>query len=130
MVDTLRHGFRPPSEAEKATDADYVAAGGELAVAAMLMSQQRQKGLHWLPQGRLLVTRQMVTWKGSRQTRFAEIGFARGEWTVRVTPRTQWSRSKSVLVSFVNNNDRTIHHDFRIPTPDVDLVESALTDIG
>ena len=94
MVDTLRHGFRPPSEAEKATDADYVAAGGEVAVAAMLMSQQRQKGLHWLPQGRLLVTRQMVTWKGSRQTRFAEIGFARGEWTVRVTPRTQWSLLK------------------------------------
>src|ERR1700722_4763404 len=112
MLDVLRHGFRPPTEAQKTADAHYVADGGELAVAAklMLMSQERRSGIHWLPQGRLLVTNASVTWKPSPRTGLADLRFARGEWIVRTTPHTQASRvTPSVLLSFVNEFNRTVH---------------------
>jgi hypothetical protein len=127
MLDVVRHGFRPPTEQQKTADVAHVAAGGELAVAAMPISHVKQAGIHWTPQGRLFVTSSTVTWKGSRLTNLPDLRFDKGEWIVRITPPTQWSwAAKFVLVSLVSEHDRTVHHEFRIPTPDAELIATVL----
>jgi hypothetical protein len=126
MPDVLRHGFRLPTEQQKRADAEYVAAGGVLTVTALPISHERQGGLRWTPQGRFFVTSSTMTWKASRLTNLPDVRFDKADWIVRLTPQTQWSGTKFVLVSLVNENDRTIHHEFRVPTPDADLIATVL----
>jgi hypothetical protein len=75
----------------------------------------------------LFVTSSTMTWKGGRFTNLPDVRFDKGEWILRTTPPTQWSLvAKFVLVSLINEHDRTIHHEFRIPTPDADLIARVL----
>ena len=123
MLDVLRNLYRPPTAAQKHADVEYVASGGELKVAARLVSAEKSSPVHWIPQGHLHVSKDAMTWKGSHHP---DLFFAKGEWIARPPPsdgrRTQWS-----LISVVNNGDRIVHHEIRIPTPDVDLIVAAFS---
>ena len=72
------------------------------------------------------MTSSMITWKASRLTNLPDVRFDKTDWVMRLTPHSQWSGAKFVLVSLVNEHDRTIHHEFRIPTPDADLISTVL----
>jgi hypothetical protein len=127
MLDVIRHGFRPPTEEQKRADAEYVAAGGTVAVAALPISHEKRGGIHWTPQGNFFVTKSTMTWKGSRLTNLPEVRFDKADWILRLTPQSQRSlAAKFVLVSLVNEHDRAIHHEYRIPTPDSDLIATFL----
>lgn len=93
----------------------------------MPISREKQGGIYWTPQGRFIVSSSTMMWKGSRLANLPDVRFDKVDWIVRLTPQTQWSwAAKFVLVSLVNEHDRTIHHDFRIPTPDADLIAAVL----
>lgn len=120
MLDVIRNLYRPPTTAQKKVDIEYVASGGELKVAARVISSERKSGVHWIPQGHLYVLSDAMTWKGRHHS---DLFFAKGEWIVRGPPSDgrgyQWS-----LISLVNIENPGVHHEIRVPTPDVDLVAS------
>lgn len=123
MPDVIRNLYRPPTPAQKAADLEYLATGWTLKVAALLVSAKKNSGVHWIPQGYLYLSRDMLIWKGSHHP---ELPFAKGEWIARPPPPdNRWT--KSSLISLVSNNDHSIHYEQRIPTPDVDLVVAAFS---
>lgn len=121
MLDVVRNLYRPPASAQKAADLEYLVEGGELLVAARLTCSTARAGAHWLPQGYLHLTNNVVTWRGRHHT---EMQFNRGEWSIRTTPPDD-RQGRWVLMSLVQESDQTVHHEMKIPTPDVDLVEAA-----
>jgi hypothetical protein len=121
MLDVIRNFLRPPTPAQKRADIEFLASGGELKVVARSTSANKNTGSHRTPQGYLYLSRDRLSWKGRRQP---ELLFAKGEWIARPpppdSPRTTWS-----LLSLVDKEARQVHHEFRVPTPDLDLVIAA-----
>jgi hypothetical protein len=114
----LRHLFRPPTPVQKSADLEYVASGGELIVSALLVSARKRTGVHWLPRGHLHLNRTTATWRGKHK--FPDLTFSEGDWIVRSNPPD--TSARFALVSFVNEWDRGVHYELRIPTPDLQLL--------
>jgi hypothetical protein len=123
MFDVLRNLFRPPTGKQKAADLADVRSGRELLVAARLIVVPRPPGVHLIPQGYLHLFRDHAVWRGHHHP---EMAFRRGEWFVRTTPRQDCGTFG--IVSFLSKADGQIHYEIRVPTPDLDLVESVLSD--
>lgn len=123
MLDVIRNFYRPPTPAQKSADIEYLASGGELKVVARLISAKKNTGMHWIPQGHLYLSSNRLIWKGRHHP---DLLFAKGEWIARPPssdgPPTSWS-----LISLVDKETHQVHHEFRVPTPDVDLVIAAFS---
>ena len=125
MLDVWRNLFRPPTAAQKQADLDLLHSGGELIVTATLSSARTHTGVHWVPQGYLHLKSEESTWKSIHK--LPDLNFRKGNWIVRSTPQGSLA-SRVTIVSLVNRQDVSVHHEMRIPTPDLDLVLAALSD--
>jgi hypothetical protein len=123
MLDVVRNLWRPPSEAQKATDVKEVLEGRELLVACRL-PRPKAPGIHWVSQGYLHVFQDKVVWQGRH---YPEMTFKRGEWWVRTTPNEPVV-GQFGIVSLENKASPTIHQELRVPTPDLDLIRAVLSD--
>lgn len=119
--DVLRNLFRPPTDAQKATDLAEVRAGRELLVACRLpLPPGRKTGL--IPQGKLHVFDDRVV---CRVRNHPEVTFRRGEWTVTTTPRGR-AYNQFGYVHLVSESDNALRYELRVPNPDLDLVRTVL----
>jgi hypothetical protein len=123
MLDVLKRLFRPPTAEKKAADLEEVLGGRELLVSCRLLLP-RGKGIRRIPQGYLHVHSDRVVWKGRGHPKAA---FRRGDWLIRTTPPTpvpaQWG-----IISLLNKSDSQIHQEMRVPTADMDLIRTILSD--
>jgi hypothetical protein len=118
----LKNFLRPPTEAQKAADIAEANTGRELLVACRLpLPDGRKTG--FFPHGKLHVFDDRVV---CRIKNLPEVTFRRGEWTVTTTPRGR-APNQFGYVHLVNKVDPSIHHELRIPNPDLDLIWTILS---
>ncbi len=122
MFDVLRNLFRPPTEWQKAADLKEVLDGRELLVSCRLPPPPG-KGIRMVPQGYLHVHKDRVIWRGRRHP---DREFRQEDWLVRTTPTATGSHWG--IISLLDKSDSRIHQEMRVPTPDMDLIRTVLSD--
>jgi hypothetical protein len=99
--------------------------GGELVVHAVFLPTEKHANLDHPADGAFRVSRESVRWSGPRHLQLSEFLFLRGQWHATVTTRDP-KKTSQVRLRVENVAVPSIHYQFRISVPDVDLLRAAL----
>lgn len=99
--------------------------GGELLVHAVFLPTTKGASVNQVAEGAFRVSRESVRWSGPRQLQLSEFLFLRGQWRATMTTRSP-KKTSLVRVCIESVAVSSIHFEFHVSVPDVDLLLSAL----
>jgi hypothetical protein len=121
MFDVLRHFFLPPSPTARLKDQQFVQSGGRLMVSASDVSDSALIGGKPTRLGHFIVTKGEISFVG----RGIPYEFDKDSWTIS-SNSSAFKGSMLAEVSFVNRANPSVQRQFRVPKPDVELLQSAM----